>query len=319
MIDWLHHLSDNTIKVLRINPENFIDEVSIAMDETSVCLQLNLAGLGRYDLSRISSLWYRRGFFETDFTEPDTSINTDQLKVDLGQFVFTEKIYLVNFLYLFLQKCPVSLGNIFHNHTSKLHNLFIAGKVGLNIPKTFVSSSTAELREFSLKQSTITKAICKGIGFSSDELSITSYTSRVNDMFFQEDPTSQHRFPSLFQEELIKEYELRIFYIKGEFYSSAIFSQNDDQTRVDFRNYNLRRPNRCIPYKLPDEIQIKLQKLMEQLRMDTGSIDMVVTKDHDFVFLEVNPTGQFKQVSHPCNYYLEKKVASYLLKGNTVL
>ena len=51
---------------------------------------------------------------------------------------------------------------------------------------------------------------------------------------------------------------------------------------------------------------------MQKLDMNSGSIDMVVTKDKRYVFLEVNPIGQFKQVSYPCNYYLEKEVAKYL-------
>jgi hypothetical protein len=31
------------------------------------------------------------------------------------------------------------------------------------------------------------------------------------------------------------------------------------------------------------------------------------------VFLEVNPTGQYGMVSDPCNYYLDKKIAEYLI------
>ena len=34
----------------------------------------------------------------------------------------------------------------------------------------------------------------------------------------------------------------------GTFYSSAIFSQNDPKTSVDFRNYNKDKPNRTPPY-----------------------------------------------------------------------
>ena len=54
--------------------------------------------------------------------------------------------------------------------------------------------------------------------------------------------------PSLFQSKIEKKYEIRSFYLKGKFYSMAIFSQNDTQTEIDFRRYNDFVPNRTIPY-----------------------------------------------------------------------
>jgi D-alanine-D-alanine ligase-like ATP-grasp enzyme len=48
---------------------------------------------------------------------------------------------------------------------------------------------------------------------------------------------------------------------------------------------------------------------MQKLKLNTGSIDMIYTNDSKFIFLEVNPVGQFGMVSKPCNYNLEKKIA----------
>jgi glutathione synthase/RimK-type ligase-like ATP-grasp enzyme len=92
----------------------------------------------------------------------------------------------------------------------------------------------------------------------------------------------------------------------------AILSQNDEQTKIDFRHYNAQKPNRNVPYLLPEEISIKIDRLMKKLRLKTGSVDMIVTGADEFFFLEVNPVGQFLNVSHTCNYNLEKKVAAYL-------
>jgi D-alanine-D-alanine ligase-like ATP-grasp enzyme len=51
---------------------------------------------------------------------------------------------------------------------------------------------------------------------------------------------------------------------------------------------------------------------MNKLDLNCGSIDMIVTPKNEYVFLEVNPVGQFGMVSYPCNYNLEKKIAEYL-------
>ena len=94
----------------------------------------------------------------------------------------------------------------------------------------------------------------------------------------------------------------------------AIFSQNDPQTQMDFRRYQFEKPNRYVPYKLPKVLEGQLSALMQALDLDTGSIDLIRASDGRFVFLEVNPVGQFGMVSVPCNYYLEKKVAERLVK-----
>ena len=91
----------------------------------------------------------------------------------------------------------------------------------------------------------------------------------------------------------------------------AIFSQLDTQTELDFRNYNREKPNRNIPFKLPLKMQEKLLKFIKIMHLDTGSIDMIVTPNDEFVFLEVNPIGQFGWVSNYSNYYLEEKIALY--------
>lgn len=57
---------------------------------------------------------------------------------------------------------------------------------------------------------------------------------------------------------------------------------------------------------------------MNFLDYQTGSIDIVVDKLDVYYFLEVNPIGQFKQVSSPCNYNLEEKIAKFLINGKSV-
>jgi glutathione synthase/RimK-type ligase-like ATP-grasp enzyme len=139
-----------------------------------------------------------------------------------------------------------------------------------------------------------------------------NYTSSVPDEFLV-NGAWQGTFPSLFQEKLRKKYEVRIFYLDGEFYSMAMFTQNNVMTQTDFRKYSYARPARTVPYRLQPRIEDRLRSLMKALRLDTGSIDMVRTVDGRDVFLEVNPVGQFGMISEPCNYFLEEKVARALV------
>ena len=119
-------------------------------------------------------------------------------------------------------------------------------------------------------------------------------------------------YPSLVQKQISKKIEIRSFYLNGIFYSMAIHSQQIQQTSTDFRKYSYTYPNRTIPFKLPETLEAKLKRLMEQLEMTTGSIDLIYSLDKEFYFLEVNPVGQFGMVSYPCNYYIEKIIATEL-------
>ena len=122
--------------------------------------------------------------------------------------------------------------------------------------------------------------------------------------------------PSLFQGYIEKEYELRIFFLDDSFYSMVIFSQSNEKTKIDFRNYDIEKPNRVCPYSLPKKIERKITKLMNTIGLNTGSIDMIKSTDGNYYFLEVNPSGQFGMTGIPCNYDLYEKVASYLIKNS---
>ncbi len=161
----------------------------------------------------------------------------------------------------------------------------------------------------------VTKAISDGLylfDHKEKELGIFSYTESLDRNETERLP--ENISPSLLQERIPKKYELRIFYMAGRCFSMAIFSQNDEHTKVDFRKYRDEKPNRFVPYLLPDEIDRKIKLLFERLSLNTGSVDMIVDLDENYYFLEINPAGQFGMVSLPCNYFLEKQIALYLIE-----
>lgn len=252
----------------------------------------------KFDINSISSVWFRRG-----------SLNISK-KIDnaLSNFLNEESYHIKNYIY-YLLSSKKRIGEINSSIINKLIVNDIARSVGLSMPKTFLLTSQEELKKIFKKHELITKVIA-GNGFLriDNERFGIMYTSLVNRL----DKFSYEFAPSYFQEKIEKRYELRIFYLLGNFYTMAIFSQNDKQTQIDFRKYNKENPNRNVPFKLPRQIQQRLKKLMDELKLTTGSIDMIVDKEMNYYFLEVNPEGQFGMVSFPCNYNLEKEIANSL-------
>jgi glutathione synthase/RimK-type ligase-like ATP-grasp enzyme len=183
------------------------------------------------------------------------------------------------------------------------------------VPETYIATKKEDLVTFlGRHKKIITKGI-KNNGFNlTPSHSISSLTMIVSKSDLNE--ISDCFAPSLFQEYLDKIFELRIFYFNKKFYSAAIFSQNDEKTKVDFRNYNDKKPNRVVPYNLPFQVEESLHNFVKKCNLTSGSIDMIVSKEMQYYFLEINPVGQFDWISKACNQYLEKDIALFFYERN---
>lgn len=188
-----------------------------------------------------------------------------------------------------------------------------AHNVGLRIPESIITNSKKYLTE-EIKEKKIAKSI-------SDASFTRTANNEILGMYtFQIDPyikyTPKMFLSTLIQNEINKDFEIRTFYIDSEFYSMAIFSQNDSLTKTDFRKYNHNKPNRYLPYILEREIEEKIDTLLKKLMINTASVDLIKMKNGEIIFLEINPCGQFGMISKKCNYPLEKIIANKLIDFN---
>ncbi|MFA6152466.1 MAG: grasp-with-spasm system ATP-grasp peptide maturase [Chitinophagaceae bacterium] len=256
------------------------------------------------DFSKIKSYWYRRGFLNINYQRTNNLEINKYLKEDIDD--------IEEYFYYILQN-KNHINCLKDTLINKLIALNKARELNISVPNTIVLSSKVDLEMFyhNNNKKIITKGIYNGFVFEVNKVNYSLNTS-LFDYESLKDQIQNFFFPTLFQAYIEKKYELRIFYLDNDFFSSAIFSQNDEQTKIDFRNYSITKPNRINPICLPKNIKKKLRSLMTSLDLNSGSIDMIYTPSGDYVFLEVNPIGQFAQVSDPCNYLLYKKIANYL-------
>lgn len=306
VIDWLSNSVDKK-KIIRINSD---DKVKIRMYNLNG-FELNIFdGINIY-YGDISGFWYRRGGLNMDIKIDEILTKSDSLFLNFQEHINNEMTSLIISIYNDLTKnLGVSIGNFLTGSVNKILTLKRAMKNRISVPDTLITTDKQELLSFFNKhnQNIITKSISQNIHVEEGNTIIAAYTEEITNI----DSVPDSFEISLFQQKIDKKYELRIFYLKGDFYAMAIFSQLDNQTKVDFRKYNDQKPNRTVPFKLPNDIKNKLKNLMDECKLDTGSIDMIVDQNNNYYFLEVNPVGQFGMVSYPCNYNLEKKIANLL-------
>ena len=276
----------------------YIDDEKIAMNSKGI------------DWSKVKIIWYRRWLAGDEFEQ----------FLNLEQYDSDTRIKLRDFSYSEIRNASSVMFNklrdkIYNNpnDTPKIAQLEVARKVGLDIPKTLITSSKKDLLGFfhRCNSKIITKCIGNVVSFDSNKNSYSTYTVTVseNDILDGADSFSC----SLFQEFLDKDVEIRSFLLADRLYSMAIFSTFHKKTKVDFRRYPNDKPNRNIPFKLPEEIEKKLLEFAKVLKYNNGSFDLILTKEGKYVFLELNPDGQFGMVSTPCNYFLEREFAKELI------
>ena len=312
VIDWLLHFN---VKFFRINSTTKILVKNITIKSKEIDFELEIFLIdGSVEIikySKITSIWYRRGRLNIwRGTFFDSRINMDK-NTTVNNYLLREQFQVEHFInYMFSKKRH--LNSIFDEpNTNKLKNLVLATECGLETPNTFITSSKKEL--FNNKEVIVGKSITKPIKFGNIEIENGAIGAGTVIFDLKQEFVADIFFPSLFQEKIEKKWEIRTFYFNRKTYSIAIFSQNNEKTATDFRNYDTEKPNRITPFLLPIEIEEKLILFMEKVGLNCGSIDFIYTTENQFLFLEVNPVGQFNQVSLPANYYLEKKIAKFLI------
>jgi ATP-GRASP peptide maturase of grasp-with-spasm system len=270
------------------------------------------------NLKEVKSCWWRRtGLSINQFKKQGIRVDLEKNAFDLSSLLNSNymndefdalKEYIFESIY---KTCKINLGKPLFN-LNRLKVFEIAKNCGLITPKYEIISNWKQLENS--KESLgkiVTKAISNGIYEEIRNHRFYTYTELVEEKLYTENVNNTF-FPSLITGLVEKKIEIRSFFIDGHFFSMAIFSQSNEKTKIDFRKYG---NNRNEPYKLPDNIENKLKKVFKELELNCGSVDLIVDQDDNYVFLEINPVGQYGMTSEPCNYNLDKLIANYLIDG----
>ncbi|MDR2917233.1 MAG: grasp-with-spasm system ATP-grasp peptide maturase [Tannerella sp.] len=306
--NWLNHCQFPFIRINNEAIEEYEAFILFDSNEQKILL-LNEKNVDCFDIHKT---WFRRGYLH--FKSKKRRLDLDGIAMAcMNQHLDNEHNTLENFLYYIL-KGKEHINEPSAYNANKLIVLHEARKIGLLTPPTLVTRNSNAIKDFiERKNACITKNIQDIIQLHFEN---GGFTSQATQKVGREEIADHGYWYSLFQQEIKKKYELRIFFFIDKFYAAAIFSQSNENSVADFRtvSFNTDTANRMVPFKLPKAIRQKLIKLMKNVNMQSGSIDMIVDLNDNYYFLEVNPVGQFGFVSKICNYYIEKEIAKYLGK-----
>ena len=191
---------------------------------------------------------------------------------------------------------PGTITAIRHAGNKQLQ-LELAAELGFEIPPTLLTNDPEEFLEFHRRHN----------GDLIDKLPTTALmvSQRADGeftCFTQPVPTRDVGYarrlrhsPMLFQRTIAKKFELRITVVDEEVLAAEIHSQATTRTQLDWRRHDVgHTPYRA--HSLPDDVSERCLRLTRRLGLRFGAVDMIVTPEGRYVFLEINPNGQWKWI-----------------------
>jgi hypothetical protein len=182
--------------------------------------------------------------------------------------------------------------SVLHVSQYKALGLRVARQLGLEIPRTLVTNDPSQALEF--YRSCNGRIIRKQTGpwqFSRYFDQHARYTDVVSTRDIGH-VSSLRYCPMTLQEYVDKELEIRATVVGNRMFAAQIHSQASNRTKHDWRRYDYAN-QRYAPHRLPAEVEDRCIELVQALGLSYGAIDLVLTPDGRYVFLEINPAGEY--------------------------
>jgi glutathione synthase/RimK-type ligase-like ATP-grasp enzyme len=308
------HLRIAGADYLRFDPGRFPAEatMSIRVDGRGVTRTLTVDGHSR-DLDEVGVVWVRRP------NRPQAPASAQDSAI--GDVVGTESEMFTVDAWETLDVPHVPAGQpTLQRARYKIRQLQLAARLGFDIPDTVVGNDPeALLSMYAGGRQLVTKRLgSEPLGRTPDgTASVGRYTQpvRPRDLLHA---SSLRLCPVIIQAYVPKRVELRVTVVGDEVFAAAIHSQHSRRTRYDWRHYD-HRTTPMEEFDLPGQIAQRCRVLVRTLGLRYGAIDLVLTPDGRYVFLEVNPNGQYlwleQEVGLPISAALARLLVEIAARG----
>lgn len=195
---------------------------------------------------------------------------------------------------------------------NKLRQLRVASEVGFVIPQTLVTNKAEAAREFfqEVKGKMVSKLLTS-LSRSMEQTSFFLYTSVVKEEDLL-DAESLRYCPMVFQEEIPKQLELRVVYVNGNVFVGALDASVYAKEKVDWRSPGV-DIGKWQHHELPEEIVACLKAFMGKFGLLFGAFDFIVTPAGEYVFLEINPIGEWGMLEKDLELPISGAIADALI------
>jgi MvdC family ATP-grasp ribosomal peptide maturase len=192
---------------------------------------------------------------------------------------------------------------------NKLRQLRIASEIGLSIPRTLVTNHPDRLREFytSLGGEMVAKLLTP-LSTGMEGSNFFLYTSRVNPEDLLAADALRHS-PMIFQQLVPKQREFRVICVGERVFVGALDAAKYADRTLDWRTSTEAMWEVGV---LPDRVVKCLQTMLSRLDLTFGAFDLIQTPDDEYIFLEINPVGEWGMLERDLDYPIADTIAGLL-------
>jgi glutathione synthase/RimK-type ligase-like ATP-grasp enzyme len=257
------------------------------------------------DFDKVTSVLYRRPVPPI----PDEGITDPAIR----QFCTDECYDFLRGLWFSLECYWMSHPEAIRMAEHKVYQLKIAQALQFSIPKTLITNDPSVIRSFfnDCEQGIIIKPLYLGF-IKQAQQSKNIFTSIVSEKDL-EDVESISLAPSIFQENIVKQFDIRVTVVGERVFAAKIMATSLPENIPDWRFAPIDNLSHY-KYDLPDDVQSACVKLVRRLGLNFGAIDLALDNKGDFVFFEINPNGQWAWLETMLGFPISETIVDQLSK-----
>lgn len=269
------------------------------------------AGETQLPIQDIRSILWRR---------PAPYVIPDDLTTEEHDYVQDEVTHTLRGLWYSLDVYWMSFPPNIQAAGYKPEQLKRATTLGFDVPRTVITSDPDKVQEFYdlCHGEVIYKAISNGAYGVIDPVTGETLGKAIYSTPIQREHLSMLEkirvAPAMFQEYVPKHTEFRVTIIGDDIFVAEIDSQAQERTRYDWRHYDV--PMLLSEGMLPADIAARCFALVRSYGLNFGALDLILTPDGRYVFLEINPNGQWLWVQTKLpDMKMKEALAACLIRG----
>lgn len=201
---------------------------------------------------------------------------------------------------------------------NKLVQLKVARSCGIVIPRTLVTAHPTPFRKFLAQEGVIVAKPLDTFSWTKDCGKTLSAFATVLDAERGANLSDEDvaQCVTIYQERIVKVADVRMIVMGKELFAYKVIQQGEQHFdyRIGFYQEN------HLTYeaiRVPGSLQKKMIDLMALLRIDFASADFALRADGEWVFLDLNPSGQWLFVEDGCpESHLGQRFCSFFTTGS---
>lgn len=293
---------------LRLDTDLFPTEVQLAIHEAGSgrLLVMRRSGGPEVDLGEVSAVWYRR-------FAPGKKIPREMDPQLRGPSVEESRRTLLGLL-ASLDAFILDPYDRVRRASNKQLQLRLARELGLAIPDTLITNDPDAVRRFAAAhpQGIVTKMMASFAVYDEQGREQVVFTNPLEPEDL-ENLEGLDLSPMTFQERVPKELELRVTVVGRRVFAAAVDSQASGRATEDWRRDGAGLVESWEEHTLPPEVAARLLALCDRLGLEYGAIDLILTPEGRWVFLEINPVGEYFWLEiHPPRFPISHALAETL-------